>query len=157
MGYAFRPRQMQARTLEDALTQALNEDMVPDDLHYDERSILETFSFRKRHRHRPVIQVILVQTSSIDAIMSFHSTIVMNAITFRSAYSFFPRSTFIRKIGICFDEDTNQTAAAKYTARGWLLLNEVDDTVYVDMGGETRRAERYVGDSWTWTIDLNTE
>lgn len=81
----------------------------------------------------------------------------MNAITFRSAYSFFPRSTFIRKMGICFDEDTNQTAAAKYTARGWLLLNEVDDTAYVDMGGETRRAERYVGDSWTWTIDLNTE
>ena len=74
MGYAFRPRQMQARTLEDALTQAINEDMVPDDLHYDERSILETFSFRKRHRHRPVIQVILVQTSSIDAIMSFHSS-----------------------------------------------------------------------------------
>ncbi|KAL1698356.1 hypothetical protein EV121DRAFT_297272 [Schizophyllum commune] len=33
MGYAFLPRKMQVRTLEDALTQAVNEDMVPDDLH----------------------------------------------------------------------------------------------------------------------------
>ncbi|KAI5896036.1 uncharacterized protein SCHCODRAFT_02491722 [Schizophyllum commune H4-8] len=157
MGYYFSPRQTQERSLDEALDQALNEDMIPDDIHYDDRSILDSFSFRLPHRRRPVVQVILVRTSAIDAIMNFHSTIVMNVITFRSAYSFFPRSTFIKKIGICFDEDISQSAAAKYTSRGWSLVNELDEAEYYELGGEIRRGERYVGDSWTWTIDLNIE
>ncbi|KAL1738584.1 hypothetical protein HDZ31DRAFT_50758 [Schizophyllum fasciatum] len=157
MGYSFAPRQTQKQSLDDALAQALDDDVVPDDIHYDDRSILDSFSFWLPHRRGPVVQVILVRSSAIDAIMCFHSTIVMNVITFRSAYSFFPRSTFVKKIGICFDEDITQSAAAKYTARGWSLVNELDEAGYYDMGGETRRGERYVGDSWTWTIDLDTE
>ncbi|KAL1738684.1 hypothetical protein HDZ31DRAFT_6557, partial [Schizophyllum fasciatum] len=109
------------------------------------------------HRRGPVVQVILVRSLAIDAIMCFHSTIVMNVITFCSAYSFFPRSTFVKKIGICFDKDITQSAAAKYTACGWSLVNELDEAGYCDMGGKTQCREQYVGDSWTWTIDLNTE
>ncbi|KAG8790845.1 hypothetical protein FRC16_000692, partial [Serendipita sp. 398] len=82
----------------------------------------------------------------------------MNLITHDRAYSLFPRATFIKRTGITI-ETADQLGAAsrayeKYALRnfkislGPLSLNERDPLLVF--------GDRWVGDSQTWTITLDT-
>ncbi|KAI3998080.1 hypothetical protein K525DRAFT_158484, partial [Schizophyllum commune Loenen D] len=104
-----------------------------------------------------VIQVMVVAHSAIDAILNFHSTVVMNAITFRAAYSFFPVNTFVSMSGVCFEDDTFNGASAKYRRRGYDLRGSVEERAFPGLGDEVLCQERYVGDKYTWVVNFDTE
>ncbi|KAL1725525.1 hypothetical protein EV714DRAFT_277409 [Schizophyllum commune] len=152
LGYVYKPRESQDKILADALVRAVNQFAVRDEAIYNQSAILDAFSFI---RGSSIIQVMVVFESAIDAVLDFHSTIVMNVITFRSAYSFFPCNTFIHKTGVRFINDVEDGPIEKYTRQGWRLRRTVATAMFQDMGREVSGVIRYVGDSSTWTIDLD--
>ncbi|KAL1671989.1 hypothetical protein EV122DRAFT_295171 [Schizophyllum commune] len=152
LGYVYKPRESQDKMLNDALVRAINQFAVRDEAIYNQSAILDAFSFI---RGPAIIQVMVVFESAIDAVLDFHSTVVMNAITFRSAYSFFPYNTFIRRTGVRFINDVEDGPIEKYTQQGWRLRRTVPTAMFEHMRREMSGAIRYVGDSSTWTIDLD--
>ncbi|KAL1736319.1 hypothetical protein EV714DRAFT_267155 [Schizophyllum commune] len=152
LGYVYKPRESQEKALDDALIRAVNQFAVRDEAIYNQSAILDAFSFI---RGPAIIQVMVVFESAVDAILDFHSTVVMNVITFRSAHSFFPYNTFINKTGVRFINDVEDGPIQKYTQQGWRLRRTVTTTMFEHMGMEMSGAVRYVGDPSTWTIDLD--
>ncbi|KAL1711989.1 hypothetical protein EV715DRAFT_297505 [Schizophyllum commune] len=152
LGYVYKPRETQEKILDDALLRAVNQFAVRDEVIYNQSAILDAFSFI---RGAAIIQVMVVFESAIDAVLDFHSTVVMNLITFRSAYSLFPCNTFIRRTGVRFINDVEDGPIEKYTRQGWRMRRTVTTEMFEEMGRETSVAIRYVGDSSTWTIDLD--
>ncbi|KAL1674007.1 hypothetical protein EV122DRAFT_282430 [Schizophyllum commune] len=152
LGYVYKPRESQENVLDDALVRAVNQFAVRDEAIYNQSAILDAFSFI---RGAAIIQVMVVFESAIDAVLDFHSTVVMNVITFRSAYSLFPYNTFIRRTGVHFINDVEDGPIEKYTRQGWRLRRTVTTAMFESMGREISGAIRYVGDSSTWTIDLD--
>ncbi|KAI5827905.1 hypothetical protein K523DRAFT_209916, partial [Schizophyllum commune Tattone D] len=153
LGYVYKPRKSQEKVLNDALIRAVNQFAVRDEAIYNQSAILDAFSFI---RGEAIIQVMVVFESAIDAVLDFHSTVVMNIITFRSAYSLFPYNTFICKRGIGFINDVEDGPIEKYRRRGWRLRSSVPTALFEHMGKEVSGNVRYAGDSSTWIIDLDT-
>ncbi|KAL1750360.1 hypothetical protein FB107DRAFT_279706 [Schizophyllum commune] len=157
LGYVYLPREGQHPVLKHALTRADNEEVVRDTLIYDKESLLDAFSFVRPCSPNTIIQVMVAAHSPIDAVLDFHSTIVMNFITHRAAYALYPSNTFGAKIGICFEDDTINGAASKYRARGWNVRCAFEDRALTELGPEIMCTERYVGDKYTWTVNLPDE
>ncbi|KAL1685157.1 hypothetical protein GGG16DRAFT_106526 [Schizophyllum commune] len=157
LGYIYQPRDSQHSVLDRALERAENEEVVRDDLIYDKESLLDVFSFLRPSAPNTAIQVMVVAHSPIDAILDFHSTIVMNFITHRAAYALYPSNTFGSMTGICFEDDSAYGAASKYRTRGWNIRCAFKDRALSDLGPEIMCSDRYVGDKYTWTINLPGE
>lgn len=79
----------------------------------------------------------------------------MNFISYRSAYSLFPQSTFLDKFGVLFAGNLPQHHIDKYTALGWQMQPSLSHDNYSDAPQELKSVVRYVGDKYTWTIDLD--
>lgn len=81
--------------------------------------------------------------------------VVMNFITFESAYCLFPKQTFeeMRNIPTRFPNDLAQSAIEKYITRGWRTLDrqEIDPPNLFNTNVESMR---FVGDKRTWRIKL---
>ncbi|KIM47322.1 hypothetical protein M413DRAFT_440763 [Hebeloma cylindrosporum] len=106
-------------------------------------------------QHRK-IQIISSPRSPVEMILNFHSTCVMNFITHEKAYSLYPRATFEeRRSLIClFSTAARARAWAKYTERGWTMLDGITGDDFHDLDSSLARGRRYVGDSKTWTIPI---
>ncbi|KAG2022616.1 hypothetical protein CC2G_000352 [Coprinopsis cinerea AmutBmut pab1-1] len=65
--------------------------------------------------------------SPFHSILSFHSTCVMNFITYEAAYSMYPAATFSARIATSMDRITDKElgALAKYERRGWTITTNV--------------------------------
>jgi hypothetical protein len=94
-------------------------------------------------------------------VATFYTTAVVNFITWNAAYSIFPDLTFIKRSTYQLTQLTPfyGEQVAKYGPRGWKLLETVSDgdhrhtkSLRLDDG---KNAERRVGDSFTWKIDLD--
>lgn len=105
------------------------------------------------------VQVIEAVNNPIDTIMRYHSTCVMNIITFDAAYSFYPIATFEDRSALKIPGSRHRPdVLAKYIKRGW--------RVYSMFGpGDLARpydspflpnVTRWVGDRHCWTIPLDT-
>ncbi|KAL1711811.1 hypothetical protein EV715DRAFT_297672 [Schizophyllum commune] len=152
LGYTYRPRRSQEIDLDSSLIRARNLFAVRDDAIYDQRAILDAFSFV---RGDAIIQVMIAVESAIDTILDFHSTPVMNFISFRSAYSLFPGNTFMKNAGIRFIDEYDDNPIEKYTARGWRFTGTTHINTLARMGEEICAPVRFVGDRYTWIIDLD--
>ncbi|KAI4294019.1 hypothetical protein K525DRAFT_213688, partial [Schizophyllum commune Loenen D] len=152
LGYAYSPRDSQDSDINDTLRRAVNLFAVRDDAIYNQRAVLDAFSFV---RGEAVIQVMIVAESAIDTILDFHSTTVMNFITYRSAYSLYPYNTFIRMNGVRFIDDHGDGPIEKYKERGWRMSATITKAQRDKMGKEIVAPTRYVGDNRTWIIDLD--
>ncbi|KAG8850658.1 hypothetical protein FRB91_008868 [Serendipita sp. 411] len=131
---------------------------------YDWRFVAGVINFTKkvipdgREKLKVQLMVIEPQSSPLACILHFHSTLVMNLITHDRAYSLFPRATFIKRTGITI-ESTDRLGAVsraygKYTMRDFkisLHSQPLNDSNQLLIFGP-----RWVGDSETWTIKLNT-
>lgn len=71
LGYTYRPRRSQEIDLDSSLIRARNLFAVRDDAIYDQRAILDAFSFV---RGDAIIQVMIAVESAIDTILDFHSS-----------------------------------------------------------------------------------
>ena len=76
----------------------------------------------------------------------------MNAITFRAAYSLYPRNAFIRSVGVCFRHNNHVDT---YKRRGWTMESSASGRLRRELGEEVNAPIRFVGDINTWTIDLD--
>lgn len=79
----------------------------------------------------------------------------MNFISFRSAYSLFPGNTFMKNAGIRFIDEYDDNPIEKYTARGWRFTGTTHINTLARMGEEICAPVRFVGDRYTWIIDLD--
>ncbi|KAI5886737.1 uncharacterized protein SCHCODRAFT_02602576 [Schizophyllum commune H4-8] len=151
LGYTYKARKAQDKNLDDALRRAINQLATRDEAIYNQRAVLDAFSFV---RGDAVIQVMVGVHSAIDTVLDFHSTIVMNIISHRSAYSLYPVNTFLKKTGIRFI-DLSVGTLDKYIDRGFALAKTVTLKQWERMGREMCTLTRYVGDKSTWIIDLD--
>ncbi|KAF7971995.1 hypothetical protein HWV62_19271 [Athelia sp. TMB] len=108
-------------------------------------------------------QVILTADCVFHAIMNFHSTCVMNIITYDRAVSLYPLATFehrtnrkmLRPNASATTTRHIDNALAKYKHRGFPVSISSDDeenSILFQFG-----TDRQVGDKWCWTVRLDME
>ncbi|KAL0570454.1 hypothetical protein V5O48_011502 [Marasmius crinis-equi] len=76
-----------------------------------------------------VVQVIVTDRNPLYAVLSFHSSLVMNVITANVAFCLYPHETLHLREGVAFasgrrDSTTVQAALGKYRLRGWEVSDE---------------------------------
>ncbi|TFK26751.1 hypothetical protein FA15DRAFT_255322 [Coprinopsis marcescibilis] len=113
---------------------------------YKTNGICAVYEFQKGDS---VVQLIAARHSPFHAIISFHSTIVMNFITYEAAYSLYPKATFDARIGAANDEVTDKELEAlnKYRSRGWAITTEVS------VLGQKRMKSLFLTDKKRWVLD----
>ncbi|KAL1750361.1 hypothetical protein FB107DRAFT_224034, partial [Schizophyllum commune] len=152
LGYVYMPRMYQNHDLRTAVKHATYRYAVRDLAIHDLPAILDKISF---DRDGTKIHVMIADLSALDAIMDFHSTPVMNFISYRSAYSLYPFHTFVQMFGILLIETIAHNHVDKYRNLGWRIQRSVTQAEYAKIGQELKAPLRYVGDKHTWTIDLD--
>ncbi|TCD68642.1 hypothetical protein EIP91_010297 [Steccherinum ochraceum] len=163
-GYEYEPYPEQAPNLQDAM-KALTDDPLIDFITgavvehplYPTRSIHGVYSFTKPSPDPSVqpskVQCIVAKTSPMQVIFSYHSTCVMNVISYEKAYSLYPRASIVnhRSLVTCMQPSNGQPAALKkYADRGFSIETFV--------GGYDRDfalGKRYIGDGDCWTLNLD--
>ncbi|KAL0573039.1 hypothetical protein V5O48_008917 [Marasmius crinis-equi] len=102
------------------------------------------------------IQVILTMRSPVEAVLCFHSTVVMNIITPFRSFCLYPFETLHLRQSVSFDTGRNtsprfKSAIKKYQDRGWEVLDEPSVESMMDNRGGflTLRA---MGDRWSFGI-----
>ncbi|KDQ51107.1 hypothetical protein JAAARDRAFT_199331 [Jaapia argillacea MUCL 33604] len=104
------------------------------------------------------VQIITASTTPLECILNFHSTVVMNAIAYDAAYSFYPISTFEEHRALTVGEVTERQAIAlaKYTIRGWRIQANLHPFEKRSCAAPFYPTlVRWVGDRETWTLALD--
>ncbi|THU90480.1 hypothetical protein K435DRAFT_596403, partial [Dendrothele bispora CBS 962.96] len=161
IGYNFQPTERQKIDLADAYDQA-----EIDEIYDDGRGFASVFNFQ---RGTSKIQLVTATHSSIDIILNFHSTVVMNVITAYDAFCFYPLATFEKRISLMTFSDIGpdrERARVKYLERGWVLINaggsiwKPNSLSYystldcISLAPFHLSTPRHVGDHFSWTIRL---
>ncbi|KAH8801844.1 hypothetical protein DL96DRAFT_1538137 [Flagelloscypha sp. PMI_526] len=126
----------------------------------DSQQLMAIFSFVKQFPLRAPLEVqIVVSTSlAIAPIFNFHSTVVMNIITYKTAVSLFPLSSFHLHETLVTTSvgDKGKAGLQKYSARGWTVLERGKDSSLdkYDPPKEYRPGTRHVGDNHSWIFHL---
>ncbi|KAI0075740.1 hypothetical protein K474DRAFT_1560967, partial [Panus rudis PR-1116 ss-1] len=109
------------------------------------------------------VQIIVSPLCPLESVLRFHSTCVMNVISYAAAYCFYPKATLEKRTSlICQPRSRNrQQAVDKYGQRGWHMLDlaregvDVDVPVkdfYISFQKQIPSPTRWVGDKHCWTI-----
>ncbi|KAG7088808.1 hypothetical protein E1B28_012768 [Marasmius oreades] len=138
IGYKFEPAQGQSVCLEEAIERAeflrnlppytsysspYTSYSSPYTSPYDNDGFAGVFNMTRGDR---TIQLIATTHSPLDKIFKFHSTVVMNVISYSHVYSLYPRATFQESLSlITYEKDDSKRVVArqKYVDRGWKMLN----------------------------------
>ncbi|THU82759.1 hypothetical protein K435DRAFT_563525, partial [Dendrothele bispora CBS 962.96] len=136
-------------------------EVVTPHIPYEARGIVKVFNFE---REDAKVQVIATKNGPMDAILGFHSTVVLNVITFSHAYSLFPYTTFHENANIRIARRfpsaraimAYKAAIEKYESRGWQSAFVPSSDVYLKLCSEFRNGVRYVGDPSCWTVTLES-
>ncbi|THU97433.1 hypothetical protein K435DRAFT_615366, partial [Dendrothele bispora CBS 962.96] len=123
---------------------------------YPVNGIAAVFTFVKEGKR---VQLITCGRATLEVILRFHSTCVMNVISHSHAYSLYPRATFEDRVSIhprvsARRKDKIKIAFEKYTKRGWKILPVPSAAAYLRPNSEFGNGPRYVGDSNCWIIPL---
>ncbi|KAG1762103.1 hypothetical protein EV702DRAFT_1166062 [Suillus placidus] len=105
------------------------------------------------------IQVIETTNNPIDTIMRYHSTCVMNIITFDAAYSFYPIATFEDRSALKIPGSRHRPdVLSKYIKRGWRVHTVFGpkDLAQPYESPFLPNVTRWVGDRHCWTVPLDT-
>ncbi|KAI0337050.1 hypothetical protein BDW22DRAFT_1364556 [Trametopsis cervina] len=118
---------------------------------------------------RRKIQLITARYMPMDVILNFHSTIVMNVISFDRAYSLYPYATFERRLGLhtptCVGLSEEKPAfVQKYRLRGWEMTNGSSELhswhgldqppPHYSLPSSFRSQPRWIADRHSWVIRL---
>ncbi|KAI0684139.1 hypothetical protein BC835DRAFT_1293861 [Cytidiella melzeri] len=161
-GYIFQPNSAQDADFEVA---ALDErearetvGAYPND--YAMKGVSAVFTFAKsssQGEHDLQVQVIVASRSPMEVILYFHSTVVMNVISWDRAYCLYPRATLedrtsllVRRYGVLI-----RNIVTKYTARGWAFIYSCPASRRKDLA--LTFVPRWIGDGRSWVIKLPTE
>ncbi|EEB91019.1 hypothetical protein MPER_10695 [Moniliophthora perniciosa FA553] len=165
IGYNYEPRRQQPTELVPAIQKVSSATSYYD---YSGRGFAGVFNFSRDDRK---IQLITAKHSGMDIILGFHSTVVMNVISYSHAYCLYPEATFEkRRSMICFSFEgpERDSARQKYVDRGWKMLHpdgsewksgvEWDPyqtgPVATTLGSFWIGRTRHIGDAYCWSIKL---
>ncbi|KAF7980411.1 hypothetical protein HWV62_38228 [Athelia sp. TMB] len=154
-------------SLEDSLTRATAMARRADEraaiTRYNQRSICIVFSMERTTEDGKILraQIIVATECVFNAVMNFHSTCVMNVITYDRAVSFYPLATFeARKNNQVIAYGTSQSsltsaraAILKYDARGFAKPAQRSKKMVREL--YQYGCDRKVGDRWCWTIKFD--
>ncbi|KAH9918727.1 uncharacterized protein BXZ73DRAFT_80503 [Epithele typhae] len=123
----------------------------------EHRRICAVYSFERKTRRGSTrrVQLVVSMTSPFAVVLSFHSTCVMNVITYNVAYALYPRPTFEFRHAIGLKEEGAEDALAKYTERGWTIFPEGRGISGSAWDLYFFCAARWVCDDNTWKISLD--
>ncbi|RDB22527.1 hypothetical protein Hypma_009996 [Hypsizygus marmoreus] len=147
IGYLYRPRQAQHKDFNTAYAH-------PDyDCDYGGQGIGDVYNFSRSGSRN--VQLVTGLYSAFELILSFHSTLVMNFATHRTAYSLFPFATFVQRRALSRPLSTaaERDAKAKYEGRGW-RFEDPGDEYAVQSAPDLADCSRKVGDARCWVVKL---
>ncbi|KAF9554320.1 hypothetical protein CPC08DRAFT_713005 [Agrocybe pediades] len=119
-------------------------------------------NFEKKNPVRK-IQVITCHFAPLQMILNFHSTCVMNILTYDKAYAFFPHATFDEHKSLVNLPSNarwrrryvrRSAAIGRYKERGWEPVYNITRQEYEDPKSMFAHGVRRVGDAKCWTIPL---
>ncbi|KAL0578274.1 hypothetical protein V5O48_003718 [Marasmius crinis-equi] len=154
IGYGYVPYRGSSADLS-VVIQSIRDGAEPFNVYRRGKTISAVLNFTRRVKGSfKKIQVVVCKHSPIEAILNFHSTVVMNFIGPTHAVCLYPYSTLhlfeaIRMVAT----ETAASAFKKYVRRGWDLVG-----CSSALGGLRRASEvayhRAVGDAATWIIPI---
>ncbi|KAF9265255.1 hypothetical protein L218DRAFT_861115, partial [Marasmius fiardii PR-910] len=166
IGYKFKPTQEQPKDLEVAIKKVAREMRKQRGYQgYSQgRGFAGVFNLVRGGRN---IQLITAAESPLDIILNFHSTVVMNVVSYSYVYSLYPRATFREALSLrtyCNEGAERELARQKYVNRGWKMLNSDGSEWKLNRsslsGNATRCSSRWIdklrrlGDSFCWVFKL---
>lgn len=128
---------------------------------YGWSSIEDVFTFNHKLNPSLKVQVVVAQPRSapIACVLHFHSTLVMNFITWDRAYSLFPSATFLHHSALTFGDAEKDprlpTVYDKYWQRGFRV--SASPFITTDLAKHFKWGGRRIDDEQSWVIELNTE
>ncbi|KAI0715462.1 hypothetical protein C8T65DRAFT_144725 [Cerioporus squamosus] len=159
-GYRFAPSSNQAADFEAAATEALSGiGTAP----YGMPGVAAIMNFIRCSdvSEDLKVQLIISRKTPMEVVLGFHSTCVMNVISFEKAYCLFPRATLEARLSLlsssCAGRSVRrQASVAKYVARGFTITERIPPQdlrlPYLFPLGW-----RWIDDSTSWVIPLNTD
>ncbi|KAI0083367.1 hypothetical protein BDY19DRAFT_900417 [Irpex rosettiformis] len=163
-GYKFTPNSIQDPDFEiSAGEDNMNVDVFGYVLQDDRmKGVAAVFTFHKQSPTIPgkrlQVQVIVANTCPMEVILWFHSTVVINVISWDRAYSLYPRATFEHRKSVLLRQRHHNfdDVIQKYTNRGFGFVFTLD---HDDLKSDPAFASspRWIGDGHSWVIDLPTE
>ncbi|KAI0337421.1 hypothetical protein BDW22DRAFT_1304042, partial [Trametopsis cervina] len=128
-GYVFCPRETQPADIRSALCDERGGDGVNNYV-YPYAGIFAVVTFRKERSAEglpSVVQLIVAWRTPMEVILGFHSTCVLNVITFDTAYSLYPQATYEDMCNlVLLDTPSRAAALEKYSRRGWSLIRRLE-------------------------------
>ncbi|KAK7020667.1 hypothetical protein VNI00_017657 [Paramarasmius palmivorus] len=121
---------------------------------YEGSAIAGVFNFKKGEQKR--IQLVATRSDPIEAILGFHSTLVMNIATATHLIALYPATSFIDKQAIYLKDFSSSVikAVKKYEQRGWETVDMISAEEALHAKSERSFKVRWVGDSHSWITKL---
>jgi len=115
--------------------------------------VTDIFNFFKAGSKRKV-QLISTRRCTMEVILNFHSTCVMNVITHNMAYSLYPYATYQQRRSLLCGSggSKREEARVKYQDRGWIMEQCIDILETRDRRSDFKSGRRRVGDARCWKI-----
>ncbi|KAI0083366.1 hypothetical protein BDY19DRAFT_702552 [Irpex rosettiformis] len=162
-GYRFTPNSVQDPDFEVASDEDHLLVFGDPDNNYRMKGITAVFTFHKPCPVRPgeerQVQVIVATRSPMEVVLRFHSTVVVNVISWDRAYSLYPRATFEHRKSVVLRRQNRQlmySIIEKYGNRGFEFRYTIHDNDIVSDPAFTS-AQRWIGDGHSWVLELSTE
>ncbi|KAI0635011.1 hypothetical protein C8Q77DRAFT_1156368 [Trametes polyzona] len=134
---------------------------------YDMSSMRAVYTFVRRRAADTLegsatrqVQIIVSRTSPMASLLDFHSTCVMNMITYNAAYALYPHATFVRGVTLAINDKAPNArdALVKYSHRGWrTIANPSPLTFSLEPRAFQLNAPRWVSDEHSWAIPLSMD
>ncbi|KAI0694244.1 hypothetical protein C8T65DRAFT_585148, partial [Cerioporus squamosus] len=166
-GYCFEPAPYQPSEFEAAATEALSGLAVTP---YGMPGIAAVMNFTRRcdvpadmltcdAPETLKVQLIVARKTPMEVILGFHSTCVMNVISFEKAYCLFPRATLEERLSLLSSSSAGHSrrrrqSVAKYAIRGFTIIERIP---FTDLRAPSLfpLGWRWIDDSSSWVIPLD--
>ncbi|EIW56989.1 uncharacterized protein TRAVEDRAFT_81046, partial [Trametes versicolor FP-101664 SS1] len=158
MGYTFFPSRRQDPRFK---TTVLNAEQSRG-LHYVMPGVSAIYTFRRQVGEQHLkVQIIVARRAPMEVVLGFHSTCVMNVISYEKAYCLFPRATLEERRSLLSWSSQGRSkrraeGLVKYASRGFKMLTHLHFAEYATH--QPIRSfplkPRWIGDTDTWVLSL---
>ncbi|ESK89567.1 hypothetical protein Moror_8700 [Moniliophthora roreri MCA 2997] len=162
VGYRYSPAEFVDGSQPKDLTEAIEHSIrrasptAPDrSEQYDLKGMTGVFTFVRDNGKK--IEVIASRANPFEVLLGYHSTVVLNIVSYSYAISLYPRSTLLDRVALKLHVRTTKAAEAceKYEKRGWTMITSVDAATAVSRNSDLNMFVRHLNDRFCWRIPLD--